>query len=153
MDRNVAQAQVVVHTPQQRPAIQVGQGHAQRDGDRLDLSRKLQCGSRSARDEPFESVAMRDVEQQPGEYRVVFDDQQHVVARCDRVPIIQGRAVQRDRWCENRDLAALGIGQRLRRANSGGAGVRQIEREAAAHAGLTGQRDRAAKQACKLAAD
>ena len=157
-------ARVVLQAGEDPPAVEVVQVDVQGDGIKLVLARDGQRIRAARGDASLEPAFVRHFQQETGEVRVVFHDQQGPVLRLDVVAIVVelhggggGRfgRVGRQAQIVREDDQVLGGGER-RLAFQGFDGhviLRQIERERAALSGSARQADFTAQQARDFAAD
>ena len=100
-DGNVPRRRIVLQPMQDPPAVDIGQEQIERDGGRLELVGKLQRRDALRCDDSLEALFARRVEQESRKREIVLDDEQDVVARLDRVPVVAhlvdqpGQALQR----------------------------------------------------------
>src|SRR5262249_28033505 len=79
----MARLHVVFESIEHAPTFHVGEKYIKRQRVRLVLARHLQGGSAQRRDQTLETLFARGVQQKRRKCAVVFDDQQHPVARGD----------------------------------------------------------------------
>ena len=76
---------------QHAPAIEVRQVEIERDGVGLEFARQRKRRGSALGDDAFEAFFVRHLQQNAAVIRIVFDDQQHFVARIDFAAIIVDR--------------------------------------------------------------
>ena len=90
LDRDVPGRRVLFQMVEHCPSQHVRQEHVERDGGGMELARQRQRLRAAHRHQNLESLVVRQVAQNAGIVRIVFDDQQ------DRIVGLQVRTIVRD---------------------------------------------------------
>ena len=91
LHRDVPGGRILLQLTEHGPTQHVGQKHVERDRGRLILAGKRQRLGATHRDQDLEPLVVRQIGDDPGIVRVVFDDQQHRIARFKGLAIVRHR--------------------------------------------------------------
>ncbi len=94
MHRNMPRGRIMLESVQHTPAIDDRQLQIKRNGVGLPLAGQGQPKVATRGDNTFEALISGQIQQDARKGRIIFDDQQHTVARVDRLTVVADLAVQ-----------------------------------------------------------
>jgi hypothetical protein len=103
VDRSVANGRVVLDARKDTPALDVGQEDVEQDRRRLVLVDHREGGGPLRGHDALHPLLTGRLEQHPREREVILDDEDHLVARVDRLAVVIG-------FVHHRDRRRLGLG-------------------------------------------
>src|SRR5205807_3937252 len=91
MHGNMASSRIVLQTIENGPTVAIRQSNVQGDGRRVVFVGQRQSNVPHVRDQTLESFFVREIQQDAGKGRVVFDDQHYAIALFDFHAIVDHR--------------------------------------------------------------